>query len=191
MALTNDPQLARRMQMLRSHGITSTLAEMEPRPADEIWNYQQIDLGFNYRMTDIQAVLGLSQFGKIDDFVRRRNEVASRYDKVLGDLPVTVQARSNDAESSFHLYVIRLQLHQVMTTQREVLNQMYAAGVRVNLHYIPVYLQPYFQRLGFQPGYCPEAEAYFKTALSIPVYPGLTAAQQDHVVISLKQILQR
>jgi len=189
MALTNDPQLARRMQLLRSHGITSDLVEMDPRPADEIWNYQQVDLGFNYRMTDLQAALGLSQFGRVDDFVRGRNEVASRYDEVLGDLPVTAQARSNDAYSSFHLYVIRLVLDRVKVTQREAFKAMHAAGIRVNLHYIPVYLQPYFQKLGFRPGYCPEAEAYFKSALSIPVYPSLTKAQQDRVVDTLKRTL--
>lgn len=189
MAVTNDPALAKRMRLLRSHGISSSKEDMFARPEHEIWNYQQIDLGFNYRMTDLQAALGLSQMQRLDLFVKKRHEVANRYDLLLADLPVVSPWQHSDSYSGFHLYVIRLKLAEINKTQRQIYNAFYAADVGVNVHYIPVYRQPFYERMGFEAGYCPEAEQYYSEVISIPMYPGLTPEQQDFVVLSLRQAL--
>lgn len=185
MALTNDGQLARRLRLLRSHGTTSDAAEMHPRPPQELWNYQQIALGFNYRMTDIHAALGLSQMQRLDEFVATRHAIAKRYDRLLSRLPMAPPWQHPDSYSAYHLYVIRLQLDEIDKTQRQVYAALQAADIRVNLHYIPVYRQPYYEQRGFKPGYCPEAEQYHREAISIPMYPGLTETQQDRVVAAL------
>jgi len=185
MALTNEAQLAKRMRLLRSHGITSDLDDMDARPSDEIWNYQQIALGFNYRMTDIHAALGLSQMQRLDDFVAKRHEIAKRYDQLLAGMPVVTPRQHTDGYSSFHLYVIRLMRDEISLTQREVFVALRSAGILANLHYIPVYRQPYYERMGFVKGYCPEAERYFTEAVSIPLYPALTVAEQERVVSAL------
>jgi dTDP-4-amino-4,6-dideoxygalactose transaminase len=189
MAVTNNPDLAASMRRLRSHGITSTPADMAPRPDDEIWNYQQIDLGFNYRMTDIHAALGLSQLKRIDDLIAKRHVLAARYNELLKALPVTVPWQHPDGYSSLHLYVIRMKLDKTGASQRQAFNSLHAAGILVNLHYIPVYRQPFYERMGFKKGYCPQAELYFKEALSIPLYPALTQVQQDTVISALKQVM--
>ncbi len=181
-AVTNDASLARCMQLLRSHGITNALAEMYPKPEHEIWNYQQIDLGFNYRMTDIQAALGLSQMHRVDAFVAKRQAIAERYDQLLSHLPVLTPWQHEDSYSAYHLYVIRLKLGKIKKTQRQVYNVLHAEKILANLHYIPVYRQPYYEQLGFKPGYCPQAEQYYSEVISIPMYPGLSAAQQNRVV---------
>ena len=185
MAVTNDKELANRLVRLRSHGITSDASEMHSRPPNEIWNYQQIDLGFNYRMTDIQAALGLSQMQRLDAFVAQRHILAKRYDQLLSALPVLTPWQHADSYSGYHLYVIRLKLDKINKTQRQVYAALRAAGILVNMHYIPVYRQPYYEQLGFSIGYCPQAEQYYSNAISIPLYPGLMAAQQDQVVATL------
>ncbi len=190
MALTNNGALAARMRKLRSHGITSSHSEMDPRPVDELWNYQQVGLGFNYRLTDIQAALGLSQMRRLDQFVSDRNALARRYDQLLINLPLTTPWQSPEAYSSYHLYVVRLKLGAIGKSQPEIFRELHAKGVLVNLHYIPVYLQPYYQRLGFARGHCPEAEHYFCEALSIPIYPGLTRQAQDRTIESLVEVLK-
>jgi len=187
MALTNDAQLAKRLRLLRSHGITSAVAEMLPKAAEELWNYQQIDLGFNYRMADINAALGLSQMQRIDEFVTKRHTIAKRYDKMLASLPVVTPWQQGDSYSSYHLYVIRLKLGEINKTQRQVYAALRAADILVNLHYIPVYRQPYYEQMGFRTGYCQQAEQYFLEAISIPIYPGLTAVVQDQVVATIKE----
>ena len=189
MVLTNDAELARRMRLLRSHGITSEVAEMLPRPSDEIWNYQQTGFGFNYRMTDISAALGLSQMQRLDEFVFTRHALAKRYELLLSELPVITPLQHADCYSSFHLYIIRLKTAQISKTQREVFEALRTAGILANLHYIPVYRQPYYENMGFVKGYCPEAEQYYKEAISLPMYPGLTEAQQDRVVTVLEEAL--
>jgi dTDP-4-amino-4,6-dideoxygalactose transaminase len=189
MALTNDPELADRMMRFRSHGITGDAGKMHPRRTDEIWNYQQIALGFNYRMTDVQAALGLSQMARLDEFVRQRRAIARHYDHALADLSLTTPWQHADSYSSYHLYPIRLKLVEGQHTQRRAYDALHAQGILVNLHYIPVYRQPYYEAMGFKEGYCPEAEQYFREALSIPMYPAMSAAQVDEVTRRLRETL--
>jgi UDP-4-amino-4,6-dideoxy-N-acetyl-beta-L-altrosamine transaminase len=189
MAVTNDATLAKHMRLLRSHGISSTPADMQPRPAQEIWNYQQIDLGFNYRMTDLHAALGLSQMQRIDEFVSRRHAIAERYDQLLSALSLQTPWQHADSYSGYHLYVIRLKLNETNKTQHQVYDALRAAGILVNLHYIPVYRQPYYEQMSFHAGYCPQAEQYYSEVISIPMYPGLTAELQNSVVAALSEAL--
>lgn len=189
MALANDATLAKRMRLLRSHGITSTPEDMQPRPAQEIWNYQQVGLGFNYRMTDILAALGLNQMQRLDEFVSQRHAIAQRYDQLLAALPVLTPWQHPDSYSGYHLYVICLKLNEITKTQRQVYDALRAAGVLVNLHYIPVYRQPYYEQMGFEAGYCPQAEQFYSEVISIPLYPALTSAQQDFVIQTLREVL--
>jgi UDP-4-amino-4,6-dideoxy-N-acetyl-beta-L-altrosamine transaminase len=189
MALTNDPTLAERLQRFRSHGITSKRTEMQPRPANEIWNYQQICLGYNYRMTDIQAALGLSQMSRLDEFVQHRHKIAARYSMAFASLPVITPWQHPDTWSSYHLYPIRIRQNECGKTQRQVYDFLSAAGIQTNLHYIPVYRQPYYEAMGFQKGYCPEAEQYHKDVISLPMFPKLTSEQQEYVIQTLTDAL--
>lgn len=189
MALTNDITLAERMLRCRSHGITSSREQMQPRPTDEIWNYQQIDLGFNYRMTDLQAALGLSQLTRLDEFVKRRHEIAERYDRAFAELPVITPWQDPEAWSSYHLYPIRIQERKCSKTQRQVYDALRNADIGVNLHYIPVYRQPYYEAMGFPAGYCPEAERYHNEAISLPMFSAMTTAAQDVVISALNEVL--
>lgn len=188
MALTNDQELAKRMRRLRTHGITRDVADMT-RPPDGPWYYQQIDLGFNYRITDLQAALGLSQMQRLEQFVAKRHAVARCYDALLADLPIVTPWQHADGYSGRHLYVIRLKLGEVGRTHRQVFEAMRAAGVGVNLHYIPVYMQPYYARLGSKLGQCPEAERYYAEAMSLPMYSRLTEDEQTFVCETLRECL--
>jgi UDP-4-amino-4,6-dideoxy-N-acetyl-beta-L-altrosamine transaminase len=189
MALTNDPQLAKRMRLLRSHGITRDPEDMT-HPPDGPWSYQQVDLGFNYRMTDLQAALGLSQMQRVDECVTRRHAVARRYDELLAGLPIVTPWQHPDTYSGLHLYVIRLKLDEIRRSRREVFESLRNAGIGVNLHYIPVYRQPYYERIGFMPDHCPTAEWYYAQAMTLPMYPGLTEMQQDRVAAALQEALR-
>ena len=184
-ALTNNVQLAKRMMLLRSHGITRDPLEMT-HASEGPWYYQQIDLGFNYRMTDLQAALGLSQMKQLDAFVAKRHTIARRYNELLAGLPITAPWQHPDGYSGMHLYIIRLKLNGIRKTHREVFESLREAGIGVNLHYIPVHRQPYYEQLGFKPGLCSEAERYYGEAISLPMYPGLTEEQQDEVVAALR-----
>lgn len=188
MALTNDARLVKQMQLLRSHGITRDESEMT-HASDGPWYYQQIDLGFNYRMTDLQAALGLSQMQRLDEFVAKRHAIARRYDELLADLPLDTPWQHADSYSGLHLYVIRLKLNEIHKTHREVFDELRAAGIGVNLHYIPVHLQPYYERLGFSAGCCPVAEQYYSEVISLPMYPGLTEELQGEVVTALNLVI--
>ena len=150
---------------------------------------EQIALGYNYRMTDIQAALGLSQMQRLDEFVAKRHTIAQRYDDALNDSPVTTPWRNPDDRSAMHLYVIRLKCDEIRMTHLKVFDALRAAGIGVNLHYIPVYRQPYYERLGFKPSGCLEAERYYGEAISLPMYPGLSQAQQDKVLSTLRTAL--
>jgi UDP-4-amino-4,6-dideoxy-N-acetyl-beta-L-altrosamine transaminase len=190
MALTNDGELAGRMALLRSHGVTRDPAQMTHDP-DGPWYYQQIDLGFNYRMTDLQAALGVSQITRLDDYVARRHELAKRYDEELAHLPLLLPWQHPDSYSGLHLYVIRLQLTRINKTHRQVFVTLREMGVGVNLHYIPVYTQPYYQRIGSKLGDFPEAERYYAEAISLPMYPALSDILQDQVIQSIKAVLAK
>lgn len=188
MALTNDAELANKIALLRSHGITRNAAQMT-HEADGPWYYQQIDLGFNYRMTELQAALGVSQMARLDDYVARRHALAARYDELLADLPLTRPWQHPDSYSGLHLYVIRLQLDKIASSHREVFESLRAQGIGVNLHYIPVHTQPYYQQMGFKAGDYPEAERYYAEAISLPMFQTMSEAQQDEVASVLRRIL--
>jgi UDP-4-amino-4,6-dideoxy-N-acetyl-beta-L-altrosamine transaminase len=188
MALTNDDTLARRMDLLRSHGVTRDPALMT-HEADGPWYYQQIELGYNYRMTELQAALGLSQLDRLDEYVARRNSLAARYDAGLSTLPVIRPWQHPDSYSARHLYVVRLELDQIKPTHREVFEKLRKQGVGVNLHYIPVHTQPYYKNLAFEPEAFPEAEAYYAEAISLPLFPGMTQDEQDYVLASLHKAI--
>jgi UDP-4-amino-4,6-dideoxy-N-acetyl-beta-L-altrosamine transaminase len=189
MAMTNDAELAERMMRFRTHGITTRPDRMQPRPEHEIWNYQQIDLGYNYRMTDIQAALGVSQMQRLDEFVRRRHEIAADYGRLLGGLPLILPHQRSEVRSSFHLYPVRLRETVCKVSHRLCYERLKEAKIGVNLHYIPVYQQPFYLALGFTKGLCPEAEAYFHETISLPLYPTLAAGEANSVVDSLKMAL--
>ena len=190
MAVTNNAKLAEQLNLLRSHGITRD-EELMTKAADGPWYYQQIELGYNYRMTELQAALGLSQMQRLEGFVIKRHELASRYDNLLHDLPITLPWQHPYSYSARHLYVIRLQLEQINLTHLDVFNALRAAGIQVNLHYIPVHMQPYYQKMGFASGQFPEAEKYYKEAISIPLFSAMTEGQQDTVCSTLKTILSK
>jgi UDP-4-amino-4,6-dideoxy-N-acetyl-beta-L-altrosamine transaminase len=185
MALTNNLQLAERMSLLRSHGITRDPQQMT-QAADGPWYYQQINLGFNYRMTELQAALGVSQLSRLGTFVARRHELAKRYDELLAGLPLNTPWQHPDSYSGLHLYVIRLQLNYISKSHLQVFESLREQGIGVNLHYIPVHTQPYYEKMGFSAADFPEALAYYHEAISLPMFQGMTEEQQDQVVESLK-----
>ncbi len=181
MALTNDHDLLRRMARLRSHGITRDVLEMTA-DSDGPWYYQQLELGYNYRMTDIQAALGISQMKRLNEFVVDRHKIAATYNKLLASMPITQPFQHDETYSAFHLYVIRLKLDSINLSHRQVFEGMRKIGVGVNLHYIPIYRQPYYSRMGYEPNSFPESERYYKEAISLPIYPGLEEKQQKMIV---------
>jgi len=183
-AVTNDEQLAQKMALLRSHGITRDPGQMTQSP-DGPWYYQQIELGWNYRMTELQAALGVSQLDRLEQFVDRRNALADRYDDELAKLPLALPGRQAQTRSSFHLYIIRLR-EADRARHRSMFERLRKKGIGVNLHYIPVHLQPYYRDLGFSEGDFPAAEDYYKRAISIPLYSLMNYAEQDEVIAAIK-----
>lgn len=188
MAVTQQAHLAEKMQRLRSHGITRDAGQMTTSP-DGPWFYQQIDLGFNYRLTDMQAALGLSQLTRLAEFVARRHTVFQHYQSLLKDSPVIFQQQPEACYSSLHLLVVRLQSNRLSKTRQQVFEWLRQAEIGVNVHYIPVHLQPYFQKMGFQPGDFPEVEAYYQDAMTLPLFPALTEEQVHFVVDRLNEVL--
>jgi UDP-4-amino-4,6-dideoxy-N-acetyl-beta-L-altrosamine transaminase len=188
MAITNDGELATRLGLLRSHGITRDPALMA-RPMEGPWYYEQVALGFNYRMTDIQAALGVSQMARLSHYVEKRHDIARRYHELLSDLPLTLPWQHPDSYSAFHLYVIRLNLAKIGRSHLEVFEGLRAKEIIVNLHYIPVHTQPYYERMGFRAGTYPEAERYYREAISIPMHPSLKESELQFVAASLRELL--
>jgi UDP-4-amino-4,6-dideoxy-N-acetyl-beta-L-altrosamine transaminase len=188
MVLTNREDLYEKLIRLRSHGITRNPDLMQGESHGS-WYYQQLELGFNYRMTDIQAALGVSQMQRLDEFVTRRRFLAQRYDHLLQDLPLTLPLQHPETNSSWHLYVIRLNLGKLNKTHRQVFEELRQAGIGVNLHYIPVHMHPYYQNIGFKQGDFLESENYYQEAISIPMYYGLSKEDQNRVIVNLQAVL--
>ncbi|MDB9992251.1 UDP-4-amino-4,6-dideoxy-N-acetyl-beta-L-altrosamine transaminase [Amylibacter sp.] len=189
MALTNSAYLAKRMQLFRSHGITNKEEYMQVKPEGELWNYQQLELGYNYRMTDLHAALGITQMQRLDKYVLKRQYIAKQYSKRLSSLPLITPHEPQYAYSSYHLYIIRLKLDEIKKSHKEVYNELRSMGILVNLHYIPVYRQPYFEKMGYNVGYCKNAERFFSEAISLPLYPGITENNLDFIISTLKSVL--
>jgi UDP-4-amino-4,6-dideoxy-N-acetyl-beta-L-altrosamine transaminase len=179
-ATTNDAELAKKMALLRTHGITRETGSDEP------WYYEQIDLGYNYRITDIQCALGTSQLSRVDEFVAKRHKIAKKYDEAFMDLPLQTPLQHQDTYSSYHLYPVVLDEPE---KRKEVFVKMREAGIGVNVHYIPIHTQPYYKTLGFNTGDFPEAEAYYEGAISLPMYQDLSVKDQDYVIATLKKLL--
>lgn len=188
MLLTQDDNLANRLRVLRTHGITRDPAAMAHRPDGE-WYYEQTELGFNYRLTDLQAALGLSQLARLGDYIARRRLLADRYDSLLAGLPLVTPWRDPDCSSSWHLYVVRLDA-SMAARRADVFSGLRRDGIGVNVHYIPIYRQPYYERRGLLRANFPVAETYYSGALTLPLFPGLSEEQQDIVVASLTRFLK-
>ena len=188
MALTKDSKLFKKMELLRSHGITRDESMMEENTHGG-WYYEQIDLGYNYRMTELQAALGISQMERLDDFVASRHSLANIYNKELSELPIDLPFQLENTYSGMHLYVIRLNLNEIKKSHKKVFEELRERGVGVNLHYIPVHIQPYYKRMGFDWGDFPVAENYYQEAVSIPIFHGMTDDQQNEVIATLVEVL--
>jgi len=193
MAVTNNPELAEKMRRLRSHGITSDPALMT-HSKDGLWYYQQIELGFNYRMSDLHAALGISQLKRLDEFIANRRSIAKRYDQALSELPLQLPSKSKtnseESSSAYHLYIIRLQNSQRKSDRKTVLEALRDKDIQAHVHYIPLHTQPYYQQFGFKEGDFPEAEKYYSEVMTLPIYSAMSNAEQDTVVRELKTELQ-
>lgn len=188
MALTNCDNLAAQMGLLRSHGITRNAVQMTQEP-DGPWYYQQISLGFNYRMTELQAALGLSQMQRLAGYVAHRNELAKRYTQLLCTLPVDMPWQHPDIYSAYHLFIIRLRTKEIRKTHLQVFEGLRKRDIGVNLHYIPVHTQPYYQRMGFVAGDYPNSEKFYQEAITLPLHPSLSHTEQEYITNSLRDAL--
>lgn len=188
MALTNDKKLAKKMDLLRSHGITRNQEQMT-HASDGPWYYQQIELGFNYRLTELQAALGLAQLERLNKYVSKRQKIAAQYNQAFADLPIVLPWQHPDSYSTYHLYIIRLKLNKINKSHRQIFDELRAADLGVNLHYIPVHTQPYYQSMGFKQGDYPQAEQYYQEAISLPMFPQMTDEQRHEVVVRVKAVL--
>jgi UDP-4-amino-4,6-dideoxy-N-acetyl-beta-L-altrosamine transaminase len=189
LATTNSKELAEKMRLFRSHGITRDKSLMTRDP-DGDWYYQQVGLGFNYRMTELQAALGISQMQRLDEFVAKRHILQERYDLLLSDLPIIKPYQDKDNYSALHLYPIQIDLNKVSKNREQIFNVLRENGVGVNVHYIPIHTQPYYLQFGFSEGDFPNSESYYNRTISIPLFHTMTAEQQDEVLDVLKRVLQ-
>ena len=189
LATTNDERLLERMQLFRSHGVTRD-PRLMTKKSEGGWYYQQVELGFNYRMTELQAALGVSQMKRLDEFVTLRHKRQKRYDKFLKNLPVVTPYQDMDSYSALHLYPIQIQIEKVKNTRKEIFEALRKNGVGVNVHYIPVHTQPYYENIGFKKGDFPNVERYYESTISIPLFHAMTFEQQDQVIVALKKVLK-
>tara|TARA_Y100000589_G_scaffold305927_1_gene320270 strand:+ start:10812 stop:11981 length:1170 start_codon:yes stop_codon:yes gene_type:complete len=185
---TNNKLIAKKIKSLRSHGITKDTLDMTKVP-DGLWYYEQLELGYNYRMPDINAALGITQLDKLDKFVSKREEIANYYDKNLIDLPLKTPHQIPNCVSSRHLYIIRIDNKHSKFKHKDIFSRLRDSNIGVNLHYIPIHLQPYFQNLGFIKGQFPEAEKYYEEAISLPIFTKLTKREQDYVIDTLRKLI--
>ncbi len=190
MALTNDPDLAERMGLFRSHGVTRSPEKMSKAP-DGPWYYEQIALGFNYRMTDVQAALGISQFDRLDEYVARRRQIAARYDEMFAGLPLRPQHQPDDRHSAYHLYVVRIDVKNIRSTKKGIFENLREKGIGVNIHYIPIHMQPYYKGKGYVGGDLPESEKYYEEAVTFPLYPHLKDEELNTVVGAIQKALKK
>ncbi len=188
-ATTNQKSLAEKLDLFRSHGITKNKNFLKNNN-DGPWYYEQIDIGYNYRMTDIHAALGISQINRIKSIIEKRHSIAERYSKELNGIPIFLPWQDPNQYSSFHLYVIRLDIKKASISHKDFFIKMRESNILVNLHYIPVYFHPYYQKLGFEKGYCIEAENYYKSAVSIPIFPTLSNDDQSMVIETIKSLIK-
>jgi len=189
LATTNDKEISERMQLFRSHGVTRD-PELMIKKAEGDWYYQQVELGFNYRMTELQAALGVSQMERLDEFVTLRHKRQKRYDELLKNLPVITPYQDMDSYSALHLYPIQIQTDKVKSTRKEIFKALRKNDIGVNVHYIPVHTQPYYENIGFKKGDFPNAESYYESAISIPLFHAMTFEQQDQVIVALEKVLK-
>jgi len=189
LAVTNNKVLLDKMRLFASHGLTRDPELMTKFPEGS-WYYQQIELGFNFRMTDIQAALGISQMDRLDNFVAARHKCLNRYDRLLSDLPVVLPYQDPDSYSAIHLYPIQIKTEKIKNDRSGVFDALRSKGIGVQVHYIPVHLHPYYQSMGFKKGDFPNAELYYSRAISLPLFSVMTIEQQDQVCNSLKEVLQ-
>ena len=189
LATTNNKTLSERMQLFRSHGVTRN-PDLMSKSLKGDWYYQQIDLGFNYRMTELQAALGISQMQKLDEFVARRHTLQKRYDSLLSGIPIIKPYQNQDSYSALHLYPIQVNLDSVDKSRQQIFDKLIQNGIGVNVHYIPVHTQPYYEKMGFKKGDFPNSESYYEGAISIPLFHTMTLEQQNEIVDNLKSILR-
>ena len=189
MALTNNKKIADKIFSLRTHGITNDKSQMKKQSKKEIWNYQQIDLGFNYRMNDIQAALGMNQMKRLDAFVIQRHKIAEKYNEELKSLPFILPWQAPTVYSSFHLYPILIRSAPAVKTQRQVYEELRKNNIGVNIHYIPVHRHPYYENLGFKKNDFPAAEEFYQKVISIPIYASLTDTQQEYIIKTIKKVM--
>ncbi|ENV10546.1 UDP-4-keto-6-deoxy-N-acetylglucosamine 4-aminotransferase [Acinetobacter higginsii] len=188
MALTNNQELAKQIDLLRSHGVTRN-PDFMTKPSEGPWYYQQVELGYNYRMTELQAALGVTQLTRLDSFVAQRHEIAKKYNEILKNLPIILPYQLPETYSGLHLYVIRLKLDKLTKGRKQIFEALREKGIGVNVHYIPVHNQPYYQQLGFKQGDFPQAEAYYDAAISLPMFPDLTDEQMQYIYQTLHEVL--
>ena len=189
LATTNDKELSERMQLFRSHGVTRD-PELMTKESSGSWYYQQVELGFNYRVTELQAALGVSQMERLDEFVTLRHKHQKRYNELLKNLPVITPYQDMDSYSALHLYPIQIQTDKVKSTRKEIFKALRKNDIGVNVHYIPVHTQPYYENKGFKKGDFPNAESYYESAISIPLFHAMTFEQQDQVIVALEKVLK-
>jgi UDP-4-amino-4,6-dideoxy-N-acetyl-beta-L-altrosamine transaminase len=188
LATTNSKDLSKKMQLYRSHGITREESLMTTR-TDGDWYYQQVDLGFNYRMTELQAALGTSQMKRLNQFISKRHILQERYDSLLSSLPIIKPYQDKDSYSALHLYPIQIDLDKTNKSRQQIFNELRENGIGVNVHYIPIHMQPYYTQLGFKEGYFPISEEYYKREISLPLFNSMNLEQQDKIISTIKKIL--